>query len=311
MGVITVAAVQAAPLPAAGLPVFGRSDTLTAFAEDARRVREQVNGAALLIYPEAHLFGTERCPPGEGDRLLRSAAEPLDSALIAELGSIAREIDAWLLPGSVFESGPGDEVFNTAVVFSPGGALAGSYRKIFPWRPYEWSTPGGRLVTVDVPEIGRLGLSVCYDSWFPEVGRHLAWMGADIVINIAKSTVQDRPQELVLAQANSIVNQVFTVSVNCAGPIGRGQSILVDPEGVVLQQSPDSAAGVLYQRLDLSCVDRVREVGTAGTNRMWSQFHPSDPPVELPLYAGRIDPHRWTPRPSSTNRRTRQESQDV
>ncbi len=298
MGVITVAAVQAAPLSVTGLPVFGRGDTVAAFAADVRSVRSHVSGPALLVYPELHLFGTEDSPVEEHEGLLRAAAEPLDSDLMAGLAEIARDVGAWLIPGSVCELGTNGEVFNTAVVFSPDGNLAGSYRKIFPWRPFECSTPGDRMITVDLPQTGRIGLSICYDAWFPEVGRHLAWMGAELIVNIVKTTTPDRPQELVLARANSIVNQVFTVSVNTAGPVGRGCSIVVDPEGAVLQETQDATAGVLYQTLDLASVQRVREVGTAGTNRMWAQFLPTDRPVELPLYAGRIDPHRWTPLPS-------------
>lgn len=298
MSEITVAAVQAAPLSVTGLPVFGRDDTIAAFAADVRRVRSQIRGPALLVYPEFHLFGTEDRPAEEHDALLRAAVEPLDSELVHRLGEIARDVEAWLVPGTVCELGSAAEVFNTGVVFSPDGRQAGSYRKIFPWRPYEWSTPGDRLVTVDMPGIGRLGLSICYDAWFPEVSRHLAWMGADIIITMAKTTTPDRAQELVLARATSIVNQVFTVSVNTAGPVGRGCSIVVDPEGAALQETHDATPGVLFQTLDLASVQRVRAVGTAGTNRMWAQFLPTDRPVELPLYAGRIDPHRWEPLPS-------------
>jgi predicted amidohydrolase len=292
---ITVAAVQAAPLAAAGLPVFGRSDTLTAFAAHVHAVRSQIAGPALLVYPEIHLFGTEDRPTAERKRLLRDAAEPLDGELVTRLGQIARDADAWLVPGSVCELRPGGEPFNTALVFSPDGDLVGTYRKVFPWRPYEPFTPGDRFVTVDIPDTGRIGLSICYDAWFPEVSRHLAWMGADVIVNVVKTTTPDRAQEIVLARANSIVNQVFTVSVNCAGPVGMGQSLLVDPEGAVLQESTDATPGVLYQTLDLGHVDRVREFGTAGTNRMWSQFLTTDAPIELPLYSGRIDPNDWTP----------------
>jgi predicted amidohydrolase len=294
-GTITVAAVQAAPLAAAGLPVFGRSDTVTAFAADVHAVRSQIAGPALLVYPEIHLFGTEDRPTAERKRLLRDAAEPLDGELVTRLGEIARDAGAWLVPGSVCELRPGGEPFNTALVFSPDGDLVGTYRKVFPWRPYEPFTPGDRFVTVDIPDTGRIGLSICYDAWFPEVSRHLAWMGADVIVNVVKTTTPDRAQEIVLARANSIVNQVFTVSVNCAGPVGMGQSLLVDPEGAVLQESTDATPGVLYQTLDLGHVDRVREFGTAGTNRMWSQFLTTDAPIELPLYSGRIDPNDWTP----------------
>ena len=68
MSVITVAAAQAAPLSVTGLPVFGRDDTVAAFAADVRSVRSQISGPALLVYPEFHLFGTEDSPAEECDR---------------------------------------------------------------------------------------------------------------------------------------------------------------------------------------------------------------------------------------------------
>jgi predicted amidohydrolase len=298
MGVITVAAVQAAPLPVTGLPVFGQSATLDAFGADTERVRAQIAGPALLVYPELHLFGTDDQPDEHHDQLLQAAAQPIEGEVISQLGVIARSLDAWLIPGSVYERTGLGEIFNTALIFSPDGRLAGSYRKIFPWRPYEWSTPGDRFVAVTIPDIGCVGLSVCYDAWFPEVGRHLAWMGADLVINLVKTVGADRPHELVLARANSIVNQVFTLSVNTAGPVGRGRSIIVDPEGAVLDESPDEAPRVFIHVLDLSHVQRVRDAGTAGTNRMWAQFLPTDRVIDLPLYGGRIDPRSWSPQRS-------------
>lgn len=285
---LRIAAVQAAPIPI-GAP-------LDAFADDVRAQRDA--GAELVVYPELHLFGTESWPADENEQRLRAASVALDSTFVDDLRAIARDAGVSLIPGSICERGANGELYNTALAIAPDGALAASYRKIFPWRPFEPYDPGDRFVTYGT-DAGTLGLSICYDAWFPEVTRHLAWMGAEVVVNIVKTTTPDRAQELVLARANSIVNQTFTVSVNCAGPIGRGQSIVVDPEGGVL-----AAAGVdpevLAVTLDLDHVDRVREHGTAGSNRMWSQFLPTDAALELPLYEGRIDPHRWEPRTPST-----------
>jgi hypothetical protein len=73
-----------------------------------------------------------------------------------------------------------------------------------------------------------------------------------------------------------------------------GRSIIVDPEGTVLQESPDQEPGLLCQHIDFGLVAEVRERGTAGTNRMWDQFGPSDRPVPLPLYDGEIEPSRWS-----------------
>jgi predicted amidohydrolase len=105
--------------------------------------------------------------------------------------------------------------------------LAASYRKVFPWRPYErW---GGSFVVADMAGFGRVGLSICYDSWFPEVARHLAWMGAEVILNPTLTPTADRAQELVLARAQAITNQVYVVGVNAAAPTARGRSGRADP----------------------------------------------------------------------------------
>jgi predicted amidohydrolase len=266
------------------------------FASEARKALESRPAAKLLVFPELHLFG-DGSPDLQRTESLRAAAEPLHGPRMEALAALARELGVWLVPGSVCESGPKGELFNTQVVLSPTGELAGSYRKVFPWRPHEPYEPGDQFVVVDLDGIGRVGLNICYDAWFPEAARQLAWMGADVILNVVKTTTADRPLELVLARANAIVNQVFVLSVNCGGPVGEGRSIIVDPEGGVIAEAPDAAPTLLAADLDLGAVDEVRAKGTAGVTRMWSQFEPGEPAIQLPVYAGRIDPATWHPAP--------------
>jgi predicted amidohydrolase len=294
-GTFRVAAVQSAPrLIGAPLDPFA-----------AEVATHTASGARVVVYPELHLFGAEQHPDPERNAVLDAAAITLDDPFVARLGAIARDTGVWLVPGSICERGPAGELFNTALVFSPSGELVASYRKIFPWRPTEPYAPGDRFVVADI-DGARVGIDICYDAWFPEVTRHLAWMGAEVVLNLVKTTTPDRKQELVLARANAIVNQVFMVSVNCAGPVGRGRSILVDPEGEVVAESPDAEAAVLRADLDLARVARVRADGTERSVFVWSHFQPGDPQLPLPLYAGRIDPATWPPSTerTSTDRRT-------
>ncbi|MGK3955570.1 carbon-nitrogen hydrolase family protein [Arthrobacter sp. R4] len=265
-----------------------------AFAEEAAKALESHPGAKLLVFPELHLFG-DGSPDRHRTEALRAAAEPLSGPRMQGLAELARSLGVWLVPGSLCEAGPNGELFNTQVVLSPTGELAGSYRKIFPWRPHEPYDPGDHFVVVDLGGVGRVGLNICYDAWFPEATRQLAWMGADVILNVVKTTTPDRALELVLARANAIVNQVFVVSVNCGGPTGEGRSIIVDPEGAVIVEAPDAAATTLAANLDLGAVDRVRANGTAGVTRMWSQFRPGEPDIQLPVYGGRISPATWQP----------------
>ena len=202
----------------------------------------------------------------------------------------------WLIPGTVCEKNPAGYVFNTMPVYAPDGTLAAAYRKICPWRPYEQYTPGISLTTVDLPGFGRLGLTICYDAWFPEISRNLAWMGADLIINLVRTTTPDRAQELVLARANAIANQTFMLSLNAPEPEGYGSSLLVSPEGDVIAAMEGATPGLLIRTIDLGATKRTQEHGTLGLNRIWHQFHPEDLPVPLPLYGGRIDPQSWHPR---------------
>ncbi|MEV6605193.1 carbon-nitrogen hydrolase family protein [Kutzneria sp. NPDC051319] len=276
--VLSTVLVQAEPVP------FDRP--LDTFADELAAVLADHPGTRLVMYPELHLCGAENP---------RDTAEPLSGPRTRRLAEMAGDLGIWLVPGTVCERGPSGEVFNTALAFSPGGSLVASYRKIFPWRPYEPYDPGDRFVVFDIPDAGRVGFSICYDAWFPELTRHLAWMGADVVLNPVQTTTPDRAQELVLARANAIVNQVFVVSLNVAGPFGVGSSVVVGPEGQVLAETAGADPAVLAVTLDVEEVARVRQRGTAGVNRMWDQFRDGDAPIELPLYQGRIDPGRWRP----------------
>ncbi|TDT78661.1 putative amidohydrolase [Arthrobacter sp. AG258] len=269
-------------------------EPVSAFADKVKAALEAQPHSKLVVFPELHLFGDEN-PDLQRTEMLQASAEPLDGPRVQELKQLAKDLNIWLVPGSVCERGPEGQLFNTQLVLSPEGELAGYYRKIFPWRPFEPYDPGDRFTTVDLPGIGRVGLNICYDAWYPEVSRQLAWMGADVILNVVKTTTPDRKQELILAKANAIVNQVFMVSVNCAGPTGQGKSIIVDPEGNTLAEATDDKPQLLTAELDLAAVDRVRTHGTENLNRPWSQFREGEPAVELSVYQGRINPATWTP----------------
>jgi formamidase len=198
-----------------------------------------------------------------------------------------REAGAWLVPGSVYERGEDGRIHNTALAFAPDGELVARYRKVFPWQPHEASAPGSEFVAFDVPDVGRVGLAICYDGSFPETFRQLAWMGAEVVLQVNLTTTSDREQELVMARANAIFNQLYVVSLNAAAPAGLGRSLIVDPEGIV-RVGAGEADEVLTDVLDLDAVDRVRRYGTAGVSRMWEQILRAGPGIELPMYGGSV-----------------------
>ena len=102
--------------------------------------------------------------------------------LTERLGAIAARSKRWLQPGSIYERS-GRNTYNTALLFAPNGELVLRYRKLFPWMPFETSTPGTDPPGVaSIPRVGTVGLMICYDGWFPEVARGLALAGAEAIL---------------------------------------------------------------------------------------------------------------------------------
>ncbi len=280
------------PVLIAQVPSRDPSDAVTGLRTELLELLDDFPATRMVVYPEYHTCRVSG-GPAERERQYRACAEPLSGPRLTALRAVAREAGVWLVPGTVIERGPADELFNTAVAIGPDGEVAATYRKIFPWRPFEPFTPGRQFVVFDVPGLGRFGLCICYDLWFPEVIRQLAWLGAEVVLCPTQTSTRDREQELVLARAAAIQNQVYVVSANAADPAGTGRSIVADPEGLVRLQAPSEVPSLLTDVIDLDAVTRVREFGTCGLNRMWSQFTSDDLPIPLPLYEGSIAPGRW------------------
>ncbi|HEY0517397.1 MAG TPA: carbon-nitrogen hydrolase family protein [Solirubrobacteraceae bacterium] len=278
------------PLPLAALqiaPVVGDPEaTLSDFERRVRVLGETFNELQLIVAPELHLSavgGMFDEQPGQAE----GCAVSLPGMLSERLGALAAETGMWLVPGTVYETAAEGGVHNTAFVISPEGELLESYRKCFPWQPYEESVPGTSLKTFDIPELGRVGFAICHDGAFPEVFRQLAWMGAELVIQPTLTTTVDRDAELVLARANAIANQLFVLNVNAPAPVALGRSAIIDPEGLV-RVLAGAGEEVLTDVIDLDAVTRVRRYGSFGLNRLLEQLDRVGPSLELPMYGGYV-----------------------
>ena len=195
----------------------------------------------------------------------------------------AREHGIWLIPGSLYEIDDGS-IFNTTPVIAPNGDVVRRYRKMYPFCPYEKGvTPGKDFAVIDIPDVGRVGVMICYDMWFPEVARTLVWMGAQVILCPSMTNTIDRDLELAMARTLGAINQCYFVNVNVAGGIGNGLSIVVAPDGRVLHQSGERTEAIALD-LDLDLVQRVRERGVDGLGQPLKSFR--DGPLGFPCYEG-------------------------
>ncbi len=187
-------------------------------------------------------------------------AEPKLHEVTNILCDIAKELSVWLVPGSIHEI-DGDQTFNTAIVINPEGKLVSKFRKLCPFLPYERGISEGEdICCFDVPNIGRFGLFICYDIWFPEISRAMIADGAEVLLHPTLTDTNDRKIEKSMVIATAAQQQCYIVNINGAGELGVGQSMLVGPEGEVIHESQSTEEVLLFEA-DFGKVRRTRERG--------------------------------------------------
>lgn len=209
-------------------------------------------------------------------------AQCLPGAAESQLCEVAKAHGLWLIPGSLYEVRDG-AVFNTTPVIDPQGQVVARYRKIFPFRPYEREiTPGNEFVVFDVPDVGRFGISICYDMWFPETTRSLISLGAEVILHPTMTNTIDRDVELCIVRASAATNQCYIVDINVSGGMGVGRSVICGPGGEVIHQA-GSGREVMPFEIDFGYLRRCRERGWQGLGQPLKSFR--DNPVVYPAYA--------------------------
>ncbi len=209
-------------------------------------------------------------------------AQPFLNDTLERFCNAARHYGIWLIPGSMFEKGADGKIYNTSAVIDPKGEIVSSYRKMFPFRPYETEVEAGTEFCVfDVPEVGRFGVSICYDIWFPETTRQLTSAGVEVLLHPVLTGTTDRDAELAIARATAAQFQCYVFDVNGLGAGGVGRSCVVDPSAHVLHQSAGQE-DLFPIEVDLDLVRRQRETGMKGLGQVLKSFR--DRSVDFSVY---------------------------
>ena len=224
----------------------------------------------MVVLPELNACGADR-----------NMAEPMPGPREKFFSEIARKHGIWLIPGSLHEQ-DGDRLFNTVPVINPDGEVIARYRKQFPWMPYEAGiSPGEEFVVFDVPNVGRFGVSNCYDMWFPETIRAMTWMGAEVILHPSLTSTRDRDAEIAMIRAHGAQNQVYFFDVNLAGPLGVGESCVAGPGGEVVHQA-GKGREIMPIKLDLGYLREVRDTGWQNLGQPLKSFR--DATLSYPQY---------------------------
>lgn len=210
-------------------------------------------------------------------------AEPIPGPATDFYAEIARKNQVVLVT-SLFEKRAAGLYHNTAVVFEKDGSIAGKYRKMhIPDDPayYEkfYFTPGDLGFNPISTSVGKLGLLVCWDQWYPEAARLMALAGAEILIYPtaigweSSDTADEKQRQLdawiTVQRGHAIANGLPLIAVNRTGhepdPSGQtngiqfwGNSFVCGPQGEFLHQAAAGAEEIIISAIDLARGEQVR-----------------------------------------------------
>jgi predicted amidohydrolase len=214
----------------------------------------------MVVFSELCAFGP-----------LKKNAMSLPNQYEADFQALAKKYGVWLIPGSMFELFEG-KIYNTARVINPQGEIVGRYSKMFPFYPYEEGVAAGsEFLTWDVPNVGKFGISICYDMWFPETSRTMAANGVEVIIHPTLTGTLDREVEQSIVIATAATNQCYVIDVNGLDAGGNGRSLFVDPDGRVLCQG-GTTPQLMPVEIDLEVVKSRRERGILGLGQPLKSF---------------------------------------
>ena len=253
--------------------------------ENRRRLKEKIlklgrEGAELVVLQELH-EGLYFCQVESVDRF--DEAETIPGSSTQFYGEVAREAGVVLVL-SLFEKRATGLYHNTSVVLERDGSIAGQYRKMhIPDDPayYEkfYFTPGDLGFEPIETSVGRLGVLVCWDQWYPEAARLMALAGADLLIypTAIGTESTDTPEEqlrqreawTLVQRGHAVANGLPVVAVNRVGyepdPSGVtggitfwGQSFVAGPQGELLEILPTDAEAESVVEVDMERSEQVR-----------------------------------------------------
>lgn len=244
-------------------------DNLAVISAEIAKTKKRFPWINMIVLSELCSYGPEK-----------KYATTLPSQAEDTYCKLAKELNVWLIPGSLYEQTE-QGIYNTTPVINNLGEVIARHRKIYPFYPYESDIKeGDTFVVFDVPQ-GRIGVAICYDLWFPEVARTLTCQGAEVLIYPTLTGTIDRPIELVMAQATAATNQCYVLTINAAGELGNGQSIVVGPDGKVIYQAGENPELIPIE-IDFNRVRRDRERGLHGLGQPLKSFR--DNAVNYSIY---------------------------
>ncbi|MDP2931159.1 MAG: nitrilase-related carbon-nitrogen hydrolase [Chloroflexota bacterium] len=240
------------------------SDTKADRIARAEQLMDKAAGANLFVLPEVWNVGWwcyDQWPSG---------AEPINGETISRMAAKAKQLNAYILAGSIVEKAEDGNLYNTSALLDPRGKVIAKYSKM---HTVAWESVGALegkivqkgkdLVAVKTDDLGVIGLSICYDLRFPELYRKLAvHKGVEVFICVAGWAMVRVDDWRCMIHARATENLCYVIAVNCCG-VNRGKqyagySRIVNPHGTIIG-SGNIYETVVEGKVDIEDVYKTRK----------------------------------------------------
>lgn len=251
--------------------VTATSDKGQNFESCKQQIENAVSkGAKMVFLPECCDF------IGSNRQQTLELAEDLNGPTVNRYKELAQRLGVWLSLGGIHEKGPESDctrIYNTHVVLDSSGTVVSTYRKMHMFdieiagkvslRESDYTIPGTAISSPIATPVGKIGLGICYDMRFPEMGIVLRQMGADILTFPSTFTVPTgKAHWEVLLRARAIETQCYVVA---SAQVGKhndkrssyGHALVVDPWGSILECC-NTDTRVAVAEIDHDVIARVR-----------------------------------------------------
>ncbi|KAL8743488.1 MAG: hypothetical protein Q9190_004171 [Brigantiaea leucoxantha] len=242
----------------------------------SRVIEASQNGASLVVLPECFNspYGCQYFP-SYAETLLPSPPSKEQSPTFHELSALAKETKTYLLGGSIPEyEAETRKYYNTSLMFDTQGDLIATHRKIhlfdidipgkITFKESEVLSPGNKITLVDIPDLGKIALAICYDVRFPELATIAASKGCFLLLYPGAFNLTTGPLHWSLqARARAMDNQVYVGLCSPARDMDAsynawGHSMIVDPNATVLCEAAEGEE-IVYADLDGSKIEETRK----------------------------------------------------
>ncbi|KAF3760548.1 hypothetical protein M406DRAFT_63766 [Cryphonectria parasitica EP155] len=249
------------PVKLACIQLASGTDKAANLSNAREKVHEAAaSGAKIIVLPECFNspYGCDYFP-SYAEQLLPHPPSAEQSPSFHALSAMAKETGTYLIGGSIpeldFDEDKKKRYYNTSLTFSPKGELLATHRKVhlfdidipgkITFRESDVLSPGDKLTIVDLPEYGRVGVAICYDIRFPELGTIAARKGCFVLIYPGAFNLTTGPLHWrLLGQGRAVDNQVYVVMCSPARDMNAsyhawGHSLVVDPMAQVLVEAEE------------------------------------------------------------------------